>query len=142
MWLLADASAGARWWPLARVLLLATVAVLCLPAWWMLLVGVVFVPVFLLAMLVGQWESGQGLLLLAAGSWGLLALARLAVQVGWPQRAQRVPWWGLAAGVLAQVPLLGGWPRDLGQAWFQFGALLALVLLLALRRWLPGRGRR
>jgi hypothetical protein len=49
VWLLTDASAGARWWTPARVLLLATVAVLCLPAWWMLLVGVVFVPVFLLA---------------------------------------------------------------------------------------------
>lgn len=139
--MMALAAAGRSRCPLvlARVLLLATVAVLYLPAGWMLLVAAVFSPLLVLAVLVGRWDSAQGLLMLVAGIWGSWALLRLTLQVAWPQPARPLPWWGLGAGVLANVPLLGHWPGDLAQAWFQYGAMLALALLLVLRFWLRPR---
>lgn len=116
-----------------RLLLLAVVAGLCLPAVTMLALGLVFSPVLLLSLLTGQWSNALGLLLLLGGAWGMLALLQLTWQVGWPRPGQRVRRWGLLAGVLANGLLLSGWPADLGQAWFQGGALLALLLLCWLR---------
>ena len=117
----------------ARCLLLAVVAGLSLPAATILVLGVVFSPVLLLSVLGGQAGNAMALLLLAGGGWGLLALLQLTWQVGWPRGGQRFPRWGLLAGGLAHAPLLSSWPNDLGQAWFQGGVLVALLLLCGLR---------
>lgn len=89
---------------LKRFLLAALLLVLCGPALALLLLGLPYLPVFLLGAIADRGHWAAGAVMTVGGAWGAVSLLGLAGHVlhggrRWPGRPAQ--WCGLAAGLVA-----------------------------------------
>lgn len=117
-----------------RVILTIELLILCGPAFVMLLVGLVYSPVFVLAFFSESADWDIGAIMIFCGAWGFISLINLALHVlskrDW--LGHPVQWFGLLLGIVACGIGLSTMAKPNSMLWVFIGPIIAVVHLLYL----------
>lgn len=121
-----------NWLMIKTILLRSVIILLVLPAFMLLLLGLLFTPGFFLSALSGSTEHALIFLVVAGGVWGIYALSTLYLQVFYFRSLNFImPFYGLSAGTLSSLYPLSFTPFVFGVYLIFIGPIIAMAILLA-----------
>lgn len=119
-----------------RGILAIELLILCGPAFVMLLLGLLYSPVFIFGSVSGKGDWYIGALMIIFGTWGFISLANLALHIlrkrNWP--GHPVQWFGIILGIAACGIALSTVAKTKIMLLLFIGPIIAIVHLLYLSK--------